>query len=72
MVIPTLTTRLRTTKKEPITMEHYFAQDGIYGDATDLVLVDTTNWTEDDWLLIEDAQDYERADLAQRISDERG
>ena len=53
-------------------MQHYFAQDGNYGDATELIIVDTTNWTEDDWLLIEDATDSERADMAERITIERG
>lgn len=53
-------------------MDYYFATDGNYGDANGLVLVDTTNWTEDDWLLIEDAHDSERADMAERITLERG
>lgn len=52
-------------------MQHYFAQDGNYGDATELIIVDTDKWTEDDWLLIEDAHDSERADLAERIANER-
>lgn len=53
-------------------MDYYFAQDGNYGSATELIIVDTTNWTEDDWLLIEDATDSERADMAERITIERG
>lgn len=53
-------------------MDYYFAQDGNYGDATNIVLVDTTNWTEDDWQLVEDTHDSERADLALKISEERG
>lgn len=53
-------------------MEHYFAQDGNFGDATELIIVDTTNWTEADWEMIEDAYDGERATIAERISIERG
>lgn len=52
-------------------MDYYFAQDGNFGDATELTMVDTTNWTEEDWDLIEDCHDSERADLALKISRER-
>ena len=27
----------------------YFATDGSYGDAQDLIVVDTTNWTDEHW-----------------------
>lgn len=50
-------------------MDYYFAQDGSYGVATDLVLVDTTDWSEDDWQLIEFSTDSERASIAQRLSE---
>jgi hypothetical protein len=52
-------------------MNYYFATDGNYGDATELIIVDTTNWSESDWQLIEDSHDSERSDVAQRISEER-
>lgn len=53
-------------------MDYYFANDGIFGDATELIFVDTTNWTEDDWDLIDDCEPSERQDIAKRISEERG
>jgi hypothetical protein len=52
-------------------MDYYFAPDGIFGDATELILVDTTNWTEEDWFLIEDCAPSERQDIAQKLSQER-
>ena len=36
---------------------HYFAADGNYGSADGLVLVDTSNWTEEQWQMIEDTSD---------------
>jgi len=35
----------------------YFAQDGNYGDASNLVIVDTTKWTEEEWASVEEASD---------------
>lgn len=52
-------------------MDYYFTTDGTFGDATELILVDTTNWTEEDWDLIDDCSDSERQDVAQRISEQR-
>jgi len=51
--------------------DYYFAQDGNWGSAEEILLVDTTNWTEEDWELIEDATDSERGQIAQRLSEER-
>lgn len=50
-------------------MQHYFAQDGNYGDAEEILIVDTDLWNEEDWQEIEDAYDGERASVAQRISE---
>jgi hypothetical protein len=30
-------------------MKHYFAADGNYGDASDCVVVDTSDFTDSDW-----------------------
>ena len=32
---------------------HYFAADGNYGSADGLVIVDTSDWDDDDWAIIE-------------------
>lgn len=45
----------------------YFATDGSYGDATDLIVIDTDLFTEEDWDEIQNASDADRADLAYEI-----
>lgn len=47
---------------------HYFAIDGNYGDAEDLVFADTTLWTEEDWQSLDNARDAERPQLARLIT----
>jgi len=50
-------------------MSHtYFAADGNYGNATDLVVVDTEDFTELDWQAIDEAGDSERNEVALLIS----
>lgn len=39
----------------------YFAKDGSYGDATGLVIVDTSKWTEEQWQMIEETSDSFRS-----------
>jgi len=46
---------------------HYFAGDGNYGAADRVVIVDTAEWSEDDWLEIEDSWDGDRIDTAIKI-----
>lgn len=48
----------------------YFAADGNYGDAEGLVMIDTTDWTEDEWMTIEYAPENERARIAQELERE--
>lgn len=50
---------------------HYFATDGNYGDATEIIIVHTDNWTEQDWNKILDASDEDRSAVAQSICDSR-
>lgn len=50
---------------------HYFAKDGNYGDALGLVVVDTSEWTEQDWVLIDEAMDDERPEIAEQINETR-
>jgi hypothetical protein len=47
---------------------HYFANDGQYGDSTDLVILHTEDWTPQDWDLIFDCTDDDRAKVAISIS----
>jgi hypothetical protein len=46
----------------------YFAADGSYGDATGMFVVDTSDWADDDWDMIEHARDNERPGIAQGIA----
>ena len=51
--------------------DHYFAKDGSYGDALGLVVVDTSEWTEADWVRIDEAMDDERPEIAEQINETR-
>ncbi len=50
---------------------HYFAADGNYGDAFDLVIVDTAAWSDEDWAQIDEALDYDRPKIAEEIAKAR-
>lgn len=42
----------------------YFASDGSYGDADGIVLIDTTEWTSDEWEEVNNMDDDERYEFA--------
>lgn len=48
--------------------KHYFATDGNYGGADGLVVVDTSDWTEDEWDAVDNARDNERPAIALAFS----
>ena len=50
-------------------MSHYFAMDGNFGDAHGLVIIDTHEWTEEDWDAVEDTTDSERFIVAVTIAE---
>ena len=50
----------------------YFAQDGSYGDAAGLVIIDTRAWPQDDWDRIDMAHDRDRVSIAISIAAENG
>jgi len=49
-------------------MNHYFATDGNYGNAENLVIIDTTDWTEDEWDIIDQSPENDRTKIAQQLS----
>lgn len=49
--------------------ECYFTSSGAYGNMEDVVIIDTSRWSEKDWERIEGASDEERQDIAQIIDD---
>ena len=42
----------------------FFTEEGTYGSAKELVIIDTTNWTSEDWHRVEECSDAERKDIA--------
>ena len=48
-------------------MSTYFAADGSYGCSKGLSVVDTSQWTDEDWRRIDDASDGNRVDIAREI-----
>lgn len=46
----------------------YFATDGSYGTAHNLEVIDTSEWTDEDWAEIENATNDTRADTASAIA----
>jgi len=46
---------------------HYFATDGNYGDGDLIAIIDTTNWSSNDWQRVYDATDGDRYEVAKRI-----
>jgi len=49
----------------------YFAEDGNYGDASSLAIVDTSDWTEDDWARLDEESDWNRPETARLIAEEK-
>ena len=50
--------------------KHYFAADGSYGDAQ-IIVVDTSDWSKDEWDIIENCSDSERLDIAYQLTMEQ-
>jgi hypothetical protein len=49
--------------------KHYFAADGSYGDSNVLV-IDTSEWSQDEWDIIENCQDSERIAIAWQLAND--
>lgn len=47
-----------------LSTKHYFSPDGNYGDCDGLVVLDTSNFTDEDWELLSYVRDNERARFA--------
>jgi hypothetical protein len=47
----------------------YFAKDGNYGDASGMMVLETTNWDELDWQIIEAASDGDRPMVARLLTE---
>ena len=52
-------------------MKHYFAVDGNYGDAGEIVICDNTDeWTDEMWLYISECHEYDRVRIADCFKNE--
>ena len=49
-------------------MTTFFAVDGSYGDANNLFVTDTTQWTLEDWEEIEMSRDSDRIEVAEELT----
>lgn len=49
----------------------YIAADGNYGDAGSLAIVDTTDWTDEDWGALDEESDWNRPETARLIADQK-
>lgn len=59
-------------KNETQTVERtvaYFAEDGNYGDANGMVVMETTFWSADDWDIIEQTSDEDRPVVARLLTE---
>ena len=50
----------------------YFANDGSYGDAAGLIILDTRAWNQEQWDEVEMAHDRERVAIALNVALENG
>ena len=47
----------------------YFAEDGNYGSASGLTIMETTHWNELDWQIIDGASDWARPEVARVLTE---
>jgi hypothetical protein len=47
---------------------HYFAADGSYG-TSNIIVIDTTDWSPEEWEIVDNATDQERISIAYQISE---
>jgi hypothetical protein len=47
----------------------YFAEDGNYGSASGLTIMETTHWNELDWRIIDEASDWARPEVARVLTE---
>jgi hypothetical protein len=55
--------------EEKVRSLSYFAEDGSYGGASGLLVLETTHWSELDWQLIDMARDEARPTVARILTE---
>jgi len=61
--------KIETEEEAPKRILHYFAQDGNYGDAYGMSIMETSHWNQDDWDIIEQASDADRPVVARLLTE---
>jgi hypothetical protein len=62
-------TEVKNTEEAAKRALHYFAEDGSYGNASGLTIMETTHWDETDWAIIEGAADWARPEVARVLTE---
>ena len=55
--------------EEVVRKLNYFAEDGNYGNADGLTIMETTHWDDTDWAIIESASDWARPEVARVLTE---
>jgi len=58
-----------TVMQEVERILHYFAEDGNYGSADGMTIMETTMWDDTDWMIIEECRDEFRPLVARLITE---
>jgi hypothetical protein len=56
-------------KAEVVRTLNYFAEDGNYGNADGLTIMETTHWDDTDWEIIESAAEWARPEVARVLTE---
>jgi hypothetical protein len=60
----------KVKKEEVLTRTlSYFAEDGSYGNADGVTIMETTHWNETDWAIIEAAAEWARPEVARALTE---
>jgi hypothetical protein len=59
----------KVKKTEVTRVINYFAEDGNYGNASGLTIMETTHWDETDWAIIESASEWARPEVARVLTE---
>lgn len=55
------------SEQETVRALSYFAEDGSYGDASGILVMETTHFSELDWQMLQDCSDEQRTTVARLI-----
>ena len=62
-------TKEAAEQEEVVRTLSYFAEDGNYGNASGLTIMETTHWDDTDWAIIESASEWARPEVARVLTE---